>query len=151
MQENGYLLQSDDLSNVVITAKNLANTQKCRYSAETDSILFYETDLGQLAAAVDLDGNGSYETTLKESSLLGDVTMDERINAKDANAVLIAAAKIGTGYESGLSDAQQKAADVDGDGNINAVDAAWILQYAAAIGTGNAPDSLETYVKSHLS
>ena len=66
----------------------------------------------------------------------GDVTGDSTINAKDANAVLIAAAKLGTGNISGLSYEAGKAADVNADGTINAKDANAILRYAAAVGTG---------------
>ena len=67
---------------------------------------------------------------------LGDLNADGSINAKDANAVLIAAAKLGTNQSSGLTDAETKAGDVTGDGTLNAKDAANILRYAAAFGTG---------------
>ena len=73
------------------------------------------------------------ETTLA----IGDVTGDGVINAKDANIVLIAAARLGTNQSSELTEAQIKAADVNGDGAINAKDAAVILRYAAFVGTGN--------------
>lgn len=69
-------------------------------------------------------------------SALGDVNNDGSINAKDANAILIAAAKIGTGKASGLTAELEIAADVNGDGTINAKDANIVLRYAAAVGTG---------------
>ena len=147
MQENGYLLKADDLHSVQITAKNYQNRRNQFYSADTDSILFYEKSDGVLAAAVDLDGNGSYETELAEQFILGDVNQDGQINAKDANAVLIAASRIGTGQDSGLNTGKTKAADVDHDGNINAVDASWILRYAAAIGTGTVNGTLDEFVE----
>ncbi|MBR2088659.1 MAG: hypothetical protein IJ906_16350 [Oscillospiraceae bacterium] len=147
MQENGYLLKADDLHSVQITAKNCQNRRNQFYSADTDSILFYEKSGGVLAAAVDLDGNGSYETELAEQFILGDVNQDGHINAKDANAVLIAASRIGTGQNSGLNTGKTKAADVDHDGNINAVDASWILRYAAAIGTGTVNGTLDEFVE----
>ncbi len=67
---------------------------------------------------------------------LGDVNGDETVNASDAATVLIAAAKIGAGGDSGLTDAQKTAANVNGDEAINASDAALILVYAAKIGAG---------------
>ena len=75
------------------------------------------------------------------------MNQDGQINAKDANAVLIAASRIGTGQDAGLTDAQQKVADVNHDGNINAVDATWILRYAASVGTGTANGTLDEFVE----
>ena len=58
------------------------------------------------------------------------------VDAGDASDVLIAAATLGAGGASGLTAAQETAADVNGDGALNAEDAAIILQYAAAVGAG---------------
>ena len=149
--ENGYVLKADDLHTVQITAKNLDDSQKKHYSTDADSILFFEKSEGVLAAAIDSDGNGSYETELAEQFTLGDVNEDGSINAKDATEVLIAAARIGTGQNTGLMDAQQKAADVDHNGKINAVDATWILQYAAAFGTGTAEKTLDAFIEKRVS
>lgn len=54
----------------------------------------------------------------------------------DAAMILVAAAAVGTGADSGLSAVQENAADIDHDGSFNAMDAAIVLQYAAYIGTG---------------
>ena len=83
-----------------------------------------------------------YERTFEELSAetaftLGDVNADGSINAKDANEVLIAAAKLGAGIDSGLTEVMESAADVTADDKINAKDAALILRYAALFGTGN--------------
>jgi hypothetical protein len=67
----------------------------------------------------------------------GDVNGDGSVNATDAALVLIAAANIGAGKDSGLSPEAATNADVNGDGSVNATDAAIILQYAAYIGAGN--------------
>jgi hypothetical protein len=67
----------------------------------------------------------------------GDVNSDIAINAKDAAAILIAAAQNGTNRPNGLTTDQINAADVDGNGVINAKDAGVILRYAAAMGTGS--------------
>ncbi len=144
--DNGYVLKADDLHSVQMTAKNLENAQKQSYSTDADSILFSENN-GKMLAFVDLDRNGSYETELAKHFMLGDVNLDGYINAKDASEVLIAAARIGIGQGSGLTDVQQKAADVNHDGNTNAVDASWILRYSAAVGTSRDIGTMEEYMK----
>ena len=148
MQDSGYLLTADDLHSVRITAKNMNSRLEQSYSTDAGSILFSESSDGVLTAAVDLDGNGTFETMLDEQYLLGDVNDDGSINAKDANEVLIAAARIGTGQASGLNETRQKAADVDHDGRINAEDAAWILRYAAGVGTGTVNGSLDDFINN---
>ena len=72
----------------------------------------------------------------KQSYALGDVDGNGSINANDATAVLIAASKLGTGNDSGLSAEAMAAADVNLDQAVNAKDATVILRYAAAIGVG---------------
>lgn len=67
---------------------------------------------------------------------LGDVNLDGEVNALDASELLIAAALVGSGEESGLTDEQAKHADVNFDDSFNASDAAGILQFAAAKGAG---------------
>ena len=99
-----------------------------------------------LAAAIDKDGNGSYETVIAEASQLGDLNADGTANSSDAAQLLIAAASIGAGNASGLTETQEKAADVNADGSINASDSAILLQYSAAIGAGSFDGNLELYV-----
>ncbi len=67
---------------------------------------------------------------------IGDVNLDSAVDATDAASVLIAAAAVGSGSASGLTDTQASNADVNWDGGFDASDAALILQYAAAAGTG---------------
>ncbi len=67
---------------------------------------------------------------------LGDINADGAVDATDASAILIAAAAVGSGAESGLTAEQETNADVNGDGGFDATDAAFVLQYAAATGTG---------------
>ena len=78
---------------------------------------------------------------------LGDLDGDTTVNASDAAKVLIAAAAMGAGEASGLTEAQIKAADVNGDGTVNASDAAIILIYAAAVGAGNEDAKITDFVK----
>ncbi len=81
-----------------------------------------------------------------DEGLLGDVNEDGKIDAADAAMVLVAAAKIGSGDDSGLTDTQSVASDVNLDGNIDAMDAAAILRYAAAVGSGDSEAKLEDFV-----
>lgn len=81
------------------------------------------------------------------SYTLGDVSNDGAVNASDAAQILIAAANLGGGGASGLTEAQEKAAEINGDGSINASDAAIILQYAAAVG-GGSDAKLEDFIRA---
>lgn len=71
-----------------------------------------------------------------EAGTLGDVNLDGSVDATDASLVLIAAAAVGAGQNSGLNDTQLRNADVNLDGAFDATDAAYILQYAATVGVG---------------
>ncbi len=82
-----------------------------------------------------------------ETKTLGDINRDDQVDASDAAAVLVAAAKVGSGNPSGLSKEQERDADVDGSGDFDAQDAALILRYAAAVGSGY-KGSLTAYLKS---
>ncbi len=82
-----------------------------------------------------------------ETKTLGDINRDNQVDASDAAAVLVAAAKVGSGNASGLSRGQERDADVDGGGDFNAQDASLILRYAAAVGSGYR-GSLTAYLKS---
>lgn len=147
MQDHGYLLTAKNDGRLEVTVKNDTQTIACCYMMDADSVLLYEETDGELAAAADLDGNGTFETVLTEYFASGDVNLDGSINAKDATEILIAAAKAGTGQDIGLTDVRQKAADVNSDGSINAMDANWILRYSAAVGTGSVNGSLDEFVK----
>ena len=81
-----------------------------------------------------------------ENVNLGDVNGDGVINASDAALVLIAAAAMGAGEGSGLTDAQMTVADVNTDGIVNASDAAIILIYAAAVGAGETDAKITDFV-----
>ena len=91
------------------------------------------------------DGTEAFDPAAVEG--LGDLNGDSTVNASDAAMMLIAAAKIGAGNESGLTPAQEKQADLNGDGIVNASDAALTLQYAAMIGAGG-EGTLADYLKA---
>lgn len=80
---------------------------------------------------------------------MGDLNLDGAVDSTDAAAILVAAAKLGTGSESGLNASQTASADVNGDGLVNANDASYVLQYAAYVGSGGT-DSMETYMEREL-
>ena len=151
--DGGYLISGTDLREVTVDALNDSQQLSLTFSTDADHVLVHETDSHTLAVSADLDDDGTFETVLTSGTVpgLGDVNDDGSINAKDANEVLIAAARIGTGKASGLTETQQKAADVDQDGNINAEDAAWILRYAAAAGTTSSPSMLEEFMEKYAS
>jgi len=71
-----------------------------------------------------------------EEYALEDVTEDNKVNALDAARVLTASANIGSGQDSGLTDAQFLRADYNQDGNVNASDASGILVFSAEQGAG---------------
>ncbi|MCR4643795.1 MAG: dockerin type I repeat-containing protein, partial [Oscillospiraceae bacterium] len=144
---DGYLLTSDQMNDVQITGLSDAGLEKLTFSTDADTVLIYENDNHHLAAAIDQDQNGSYETVISATMQLGDLNADSIANSSDAAQILIAAARIGAGEDSGLTDDQKNAADVNADGSINASDSAILLQYAAAAGAGSFAGNLETYVK----
>lgn len=145
MTEDGYILTADNLENVTISGKNDSNTQTLTVSTDVQSVLIYETEYGMLTTSVDTDGDGSYEQELSEFAL-GDVDENGTVDASDAAAILTAAAKMGAGEDSGLTNVQKAKADVNADGEIDASDAALILQYAAEVGSGNDVGSLDEFL-----
>ncbi len=76
---------------------------------------------------------------------LGDLNGDHSVDAADAAKLLIAAAAVGTGNASGLTETQEVAADLNGDAAFDAVDASQILNYAAYVGSGGTA-SLESFL-----
>ncbi|MBR3630030.1 MAG: leucine-rich repeat protein [Oscillospiraceae bacterium] len=111
---------------------------------ETGTTLSTETLIGypgstaeKYAAMFGICFQSLYETVLEP----GDINGDTIVNASDAAQVLIAAAIIGSGDDSGLTLAQTAAADFNGDGIVNASDATAILCFAANAGVGSAPGS----------
>ncbi len=80
--------------------------------------------------------------------LLGDVNLDNTINAGDAAMTLSAAAAYGaTGSYGNLTATQIAAADIDENGSVNASDAAYILQYAAIKGANGKEFDIRELVK----
>ncbi len=101
---------------------------------ENDSYYYWVT---QYTLTADFEEN---------TTISGDVNEDGKVDASDAAALLTAAAKLGSGAESGLTEAQEAAANVNGDEAIDATDAAAILSYAAAVGSGNEDAKIEDFI-----
>ena len=78
--------------------------------------------------------------------ILGDPNNDGKIDAKDATFILAEYAKLSTGAESSLTEAEKTAADVNKDGKSDAKDASAILAFYAYVSTGGSM-SLEDYLK----
>ncbi len=89
-----------------------------------------------MASADTIDSAENSTTEIR----LGDLNGDNEVNASDAAMVLTAAASVGAGDVSGLTEEQELAADLNKDGGFNAVDAAQILTYAAYRGSGGTAD-----------
>ncbi len=94
-----------------------------------------------MASADTIDSAENSTTEIR----LGDLNGDNEVNASDAAMVLTAAASVGAGDVSGLTEEQELAADLNKDGGFNAVDAAQILTYAAYRGSGGTAD-LDTFL-----
>ena len=77
----------------------------------------------------------------------GDPTGDGKIDAKDASFALVEYAKLSTGGESSLTEAEKSAADVNKDGKVDSKDASAILAYYALVSTtsGEVP-TMEEYM-----
>ena len=75
----------------------------------------------------------------------GDPTGDGKIDAKDASFTLVEYAKLSTGGESSLTDAEKNAADVNKDGKVDSKDASTVLQYYAYTSTGGT-NPIEVYL-----
>ena len=98
--EEGWIITSDNLQNVTAKAGNDEIEATLTFSADADSVLLYEADKSTLAAKIDTDGDGTYETKLStesETSIYGDFNSDGLVNAVDAALILQYAAYAGSG------------------------------------------------------
>ncbi len=84
---------------------------------------------------------------IPDSASLGDINGDGAVDASDAARILMAAAALGSGADSGFTDAQKANADLNKDGVFDSIDASLILQYAAYTGSGGTM-SLTDYLAS---
>ena len=132
-------LENARLSNTSV--QPIADGTKLKWATVCDNMLtWYTVDLAAVGEAAPAPQD-------PDAFLLGDVNGDGTVNASDAAQILIAAAAVGAGGKSGLTEQQSRAAEVNGDGQINASDAAVVLIYAAAVGAGQTEVKITDFVR----
>ena len=82
-----------------------------------------------------------------ETTVFGDMNGDDDITAADASILLVAAANIGAGQPSGLTEEQETRFDFNHDGEFTSADSALMLVYAAGKGTGEISIEFDEYVQ----
>ena len=60
----GYIMTTDNLTNVAVTANNMDVTAKTVFSTDAKSVYIYEIDENTIGVLADMDDNGTYETDL---------------------------------------------------------------------------------------
>ncbi|MBR3268866.1 MAG: dockerin type I repeat-containing protein [Oscillospiraceae bacterium] len=134
--DGGYILSADSLDNVSVSAKSDNANPAVTFSAEYEGVSYqkvfiYEIDEATIGIKVDTDKDGTFETTIAQSSgvVLGDVDGNGAIELDDAQLALAAYTNQLAHKPSGLNTTQEQAADVTGDGDVTVDDAQAILQY----------------------
>ncbi len=120
------------------------------YNLTFQDLIVYDMDMNELAVTQTIGSIKVLSIGGQPGGVggkLGDVNEDGDVDATDAANILVAAAAVGAGGDSGFTETQAKNADVNGDGTFNSQDAANVLQYAAAAGSGF-EGSLEEFMKT---
>lgn len=117
--DNGYIMEGDNLSDVIISANNDDSSAVFKFSTSLEKVFIYETDEKTIGAAVDTDNNGTFETDLNNtiSESLGDVNTDGSITVSDV--VLMQKYFIKTEK---FNIVQYAVADFNNDGTVNIFD-----------------------------
>ena len=130
MVDGGYILLSDNLSDVHVTANNRENVASASFSTNYNSVYIYEIDENTIGLKVDTDGNGTYETELPTDTFqIGDTNLDGKINIRDVTSIqrhLVELEK--------FNEEQLAIADTNGDGNVDIADATHLQMYLAEYG-----------------
>ncbi|MBQ1389938.1 MAG: hypothetical protein IIY78_09985, partial [Clostridia bacterium] len=66
--ENGWVVSADSLSNVEVTVNNKDDMAHTSFSTEYTTALIYEIDKDTIGIAVDMDDNGTYESTIETTT-----------------------------------------------------------------------------------
>ena len=100
--------------------------------------LIYDSEKHMLAAP-ESDSEDARTAYFKKDGefTLGDVNGDDKVDAKDASAILVEYSKMSTGGDGEMTAAQKSAADVNGDDKVDAKDASSILAYYALVSTAS--------------
>lgn len=117
--DNGYIMEVDKLSDVIISANNDDSSAVFKFSTSLEKVFIYETDEKTIGASVDTDNNGTFETNLNNtiSESLGDVNTDGSITVSDV--VLMQKYFIKTEK---FNIVQYAVADFNNDGTVNIFD-----------------------------
>ncbi len=139
--EDGYILSSDNLSDVAVVTFNDDYIANAAISTDYTKLLIYEIDEQTIGIAVDADGNGTYETMLQTNPVkeitTGDVDGNGIVDISDATAAMTMYARNAAGLSvDEYTEDQKQAADVDKDGDIDISDATAILTYYAQNAAG---------------
>lgn len=132
LEENGYILSSDNLKNVSIKANNKNVSATASFSTDYDSVYIYEINPTTIGIKVDADNNGTYETDLDigngSSFSVGDANLDGEVNIKDATTIQKHLAQLIT-----LENEAIIVADADEDTKISIKDATHIQKKIAGL------------------
>ncbi len=87
--EEGCLLRASNLTRVSVRTRDGENEEVLGFSVQSDSVLLHRMQDGVLAASVDTDGDGVYETVIARSTemLAGDLTLDGTLTMTDVIAL----------------------------------------------------------------
>jgi|GEM_PF-6914087 len=131
MEKDGYVLTSDNLSDITVSSCNKDVSANASFSTNYPSVFIYEINETTIGVKADTDNNGTYETVIKtesETVLLGDVNLDNKLNIKDATAIQKHLATVITLDSKALS-----VADFNEDGKLNIKDVTSIQKRLAGI------------------
>ena len=126
-QNNGYVLSSNCLNDVEISAENNNVKVTRAFSTTYDSVFIYEIDENTIGLKVDTDGNGTYETELddkQDAYEIGDTDLDGRITVRDVTAIQ---RHLVNAYP--FNKEQLALADTNGDGKVDITDATHLQSY----------------------
>ena len=84
----------------------------------------------------------------ENSSSLGDVNEDSKIDSKDATEILSEYSSLSTGGSGSFDEKKITCADINFDTNIDSKDASLILGYYSYVSTGGS-ESIESYLQSY--
>ncbi|MBR0303950.1 MAG: leucine-rich repeat protein, partial [Clostridia bacterium] len=117
MVEGGWILSSDDLTDVAVKVNNKVATAEGSLSTRYGSVFIYEIDENTIGFSIDADGDGTYETPLGGEDPVvtpGDANGDGKITNKDLSLLKrIVAGTLAEGEYFVMN------ADVNGDGKLN--------------------------------